>query len=368
MSGSVHKRHDGRAYFVLWYFAHLRKGIKITRYRGLICETKGMAAKLLAAMQGEVENGRSSEELYRKYKQGQTDTVPYLYEWLEVCSGSLSPATIKDYRNSIRNHLAPFFSRSETQLREIHFDTICELANSINRSPKGKKNVLYCLHAMLDYAWRSGRIPSIPPFPKIKCQDPTIEWVPEDRQIKIINAIPVEHQPIFWFLKYHLRRPCEAMALLWEDYDETHDCFVIRRSVSARRIVGRTKTGSEHLIPRHPVFCLPRKGFSPFVFTNEKSRYPGKRYGHSTLSRLWKDACNKSGERIRLYAGLKHSSCCQFVNERGYSMSDLQVITDHARLDSVRRYAKTEIARKRELLEGKIVHIQDISKDKKDAV
>jgi hypothetical protein len=48
-----------------------------------------------------------------------------------------------------------------------------------------------------------------------------------------------------------------------------------------------------------------------------------------------------------MYAGLKPSSCCQYINEKGLSMYDLQSITDHDRLDSVKRYAKTELACKR---------------------
>ena len=40
-------------------------------------------------------------------------------------------------------------------------------------------------------------------------------------------------------------------------------------------------------------------------------------------------------------------------------MSDLQTITDHARLDSVKRYAKTELARKRELIEHKVIRFRE---------
>jgi len=59
-----------------------------------------------------------------------------------------------------------------------------------------------------------------------------------------------------------------------------------------------------------------------------------------------------------MYSGLKHSSCSQYVNEKGLSISDLQTITDHARIESVKRYAKIEVARKRELMERKIVHLK----------
>ena len=61
--------------------------------------------------------------------------------------------------------------------------------------------------------------------------------------------------------------------------------------------------------------------------------------------------CEKVGENIDLYSGLKHSSCSQYVNEKGLSISELQIITDHARLDSVRKYAKVEVVRKRPLME-----------------
>ena len=36
-------------------------------------------------------------------------------------------------------------------------------------------------------------------------------------------------------------------------------------------------------------------------------------------------------------------------------MSDIQVITDHARLESVKKYTKTEVARKHELMEAKVL-------------
>jgi len=61
---------------------------------------------------------------------------------------------------------------------------------------------MYCLHRCLVHAWRSGRISEVPPFPEkgdYNIVDPAIIWIPEDRQIKIIEVIPAIHQPIFWF-------------------------------------------------------------------------------------------------------------------------------------------------------------------------
>lgn len=364
MKGSIQYRKDSGWWRVKWYDSKRRKTFFISRYRGERIYHKKIAEKLLATMQADQEAGvfrieKFTGELF-------TDVIPYLQEWLNAVRPTLTPATVKDYENSIRNHLTPFFREHPFQLHEIQFDVLVMLLNSINRVGKGKLNVMYCLHACLKYAWKSRRIPEVPAFPEkrlYQIQEPSITWLPEDRQIAIIEAIPVEDQPIFWWLKYHLRRPAEACVLKLEDWDRENGVFIIRRSESARRVVERTKTGVEHIIPAHSEFVryfasIKRSVVSQFMFVNPRSRSEGKRYTNDSLNLIWHKACRQVGESIDLYSGLKHSSCSQYINEKGLSISDLQQITDHARLESVRKYAKMEVARKRELMErGKVVKL-----------
>ena len=132
-----------------------------------------------------------------------------------------------------------------------------------------------------------------------------------------------------------------------------------------------TKTNVEHLIPCHSAFepharkLIKEPG--EFFFTNPRARRKNKRYTNESLNRLWKAACKAVGESIDLYSGLKHSSCSQYVNEKGLSISDLQTITDHARIESVRRYAKVEVARRKQLMErGAILHFHKTSQMKND--
>jgi len=356
MKGSIFYRKDREYWCVQWYTPE--KTHIIRKYKGEIMSSKKIAQKLLALMQGDNENGTFRIEKYTN--KGWTDTLPYLKQWLETIKGELSPATYKDYSNSIRNHLTPFFKEHQFQLHEIQYDVLRKLLTSINRAGKGKANVMYCLHACLMYAWKSQRIQAMPPFPEKKLYgivNPTIKWLPEDRQVKVIQAIAIEHQPIFWWLKYHLRRPAEAMVLQRIDYDKEQDIFHIRRGVSNRIEIDRTKTGAEHVIPCHSEFKKVMEtmpvSISKYIFTCKTSRSEGKRYTQRIMERLWKNACTEVGEDIGMYAGLKHSSCSQYINEKGLALSDLQTITDHARLESVKRYAKTEVARKRELFETK---------------
>jgi hypothetical protein len=79
----------------------------------------------------------------------------------------------------------------------------------------------------------------------------------------------------------------------------------------------------------------------------------GKHYTHCCMSELWKKAFQDAGENIEMYSGLKHSSCSQYVNEKAYSLDEVQMLTDHARRDSVKRYASVKLEAKRRLLEGK---------------
>jgi integrase len=198
----------------------------------------------------------------------------------------------------------------------------------------------------------------MPPFPKKEdygIVEPTIKWLTEDRQMAIINAVPEVHRPIFLWLKYHYRRPAEACALKWEDWDAINQVFLVRRSISARRVVESTKTGVEHIIPcdeRFLHFMQSRKvQLGCFVFQNPLARKHSKRYTNESLNNIWRVACQIVGESIDLYSGLKHSSCSQLVNEKGMALSDVQALTDHARLDSVKRYAKVGLARKRALMD-----------------
>ncbi len=366
MKGSIQRHNRCGYYYVAWY--DKGKVFTISRYKGFLCRDgeiagmrgREMAERLLSLMRADVENGTFRIEKWTR--ETPSDIVPYLTTWLDEDGKALSPATRKDYENSIRNHLIPWFTKNPYQLHEIQYDVLCRLLGDIQRTGKGKKNVLYCLRRCLVYAFKSNRINAIPLFPeesKYGIVDPIIKWLPEDRQIKVIKAIPEEHRPIFWWLKYHLRRPSEAMALMKVDYLKKEDAFIIRRTFSAKQLVEHTKTKRQHLIPCHSEFQRIMKKMpvyldSPFFFVNPHGKLKGKHYSQCCMSDLWKKACEKVGEDIDMYSGLKHSSCSQYINEKHYSLDQVQMLTDHARRESVKKYAAVQLEEKRRLMEGRI--------------
>ena len=353
----------------LWYASW--GDYKIYRYKGEVCKGEfgeRMAIKLLSTMLSDFE---INPEAFRieKYSQQKSDVIPYLREWIKTQKVSLSPATYHDYLNSIENHLVPWFKGKDIQLHEIQYDNLCTLLDEIKREGKGKMNVMFCLHSCLRYAWKSRRIVAMPPFPEKKKYGiitKKIDSISEARQITVIQAIPKEHQPIFWWLKYHFRRPSEAVALQKEDYDAERDCFIIRRSMSRKVPQDHTKTNAIHETPCHPDFKTYMENMhsyfgNKYFFTHANSRMEGKRYQQDYLVDLWNKAAKSCGETIRMYAGLKHSSCTAFVNEQGHSVDELQMLTDHKRRDSVMKYTDVKLEAKRRLM-GKVIKIETATK------
>ena len=361
VSGSVQKRKDTGAFYVAWYDPATEKRYKIYRYRGEKIFSKSTALKLLGQMQGDVEKGVFNIE---NYTGNQTDVIPFLDEWIDCIALGLSPATLKGYKSYIKCHIKPFFTANPIPLVEVRLDVLTKLLNSMaGKSGAFKLKVMYCMHSALDYAWRAGKIIAVPPFPKrnlYQIQDPEIKWLPSDRQQRVLDAIPNEHKPIFYWLKYHLRRPAEAMALHREDYRKIDDVFIVRRSISARIVIERTKTSQIHYAPCVDAFrpylnqALKTPIISPFLFTHKRSKLEGKRYSHAVLGNILRTASEAVGEEfIGVYPFLKHSGFTQLAVEENYSDTELQIAGGHADIRSVKKYRALVMSARKRLLERK---------------
>ena len=145
--------------------------------------------------------------------------------------------------------------------------------------------------------------------------------------------------------------------------DFEDDIFTVRRTVSNRILTDSTKTGDVHQFKCVRDFVpyikdIYKEELSPYFFVNPYAHKPGKPYNLAILERYWNKACKKVGEKITMYAGLKHSSCCQYLNEKGGSFSELQEVTDHRRLESVKRYGEIQVLRRQELMEKKVIKLE----------
>jgi hypothetical protein len=92
------------------------------------------------------------------------------------------------------------------------------------------------------------------------------------------------------------------MALFREDYRADDDVFIVRRSISARKAIERTKTSQIHYAPCVDAFkpyldrALKGPVISHFLFTHNASKLPGKPYSHYVLKRILQDALKACDE------------------------------------------------------------------------
>jgi hypothetical protein len=98
---------------------------------------------------------------------------------------------------------------------------------------------------------------------------------------------------------------------------------------------------------------MPIRIDSQYFFVNPHEKLAEKHYALATMEDIWNTACKSVGKDIDMYSGLKHSSCSQYINEKHYSLDQVQMLTDYARRESVKKYASVQLEEKRRLLEGK---------------
>jgi integrase len=369
MKGSIFFEKDRGRWAVSWRYEG--RTYMIRRYKGEYMFDESIARKCLSLIQNRWEehlDGVSQFRIEEFTAKGWTDVTEFYERWIEdVIRPTKKPATYKGYRSYLKNWIRPFFEKHPVRLHEIQLNTLHKFMQFINLTGKGKLNVVMALRSCMDYALRSRRIREIPPFPKLEdygIVEPRFDWLWEAKQMEVINAIPEAYRPPFLWLKHHYRRPGEACALFKTDYDVINNAFWIRRTISARQMTDRTKTGAVHYMPCHKDFTRVARRLlnenldSPFMFVNPRSRRreDGGRYTLESLNTAWRQACRAVGVDIRLYHGTKHSSCTQFINEKGGSDGELQILTDHARIDSVKKYREVGLIRKRELIDREIIY------------
>ena len=399
MKGSIFPQKDRGRWAVNWYCTLKKRSFVITRYRNYfmpiiqysrssdgspILDDKGFpipdkdrcngyktAQKLLSAMQSRWEQHLRGEYQFRIEEftgKGWTDVLEFYEKWMRnKIEPKRSKATIKGYWSYYRNWIKPYFQKHNYMLHDIREGTLDHLLiyilmgltknNPTGNVGKTAQNIMYSFHRMMKQAKRDGRIQSIPLFPEKEeydIKETEFDFLWEKDQLDVINSIPIpDRYPLLW-LKYHFRRPSEACALYKTDYNPFKDEFTVKRSISARQLWNRTKTKAIHTIPCDDNFkkiackLINENSDSPFMFVNPRARKEGKRYTVESLRNIWKKA--RKDLEIGLYEGTKHSSCTQYINEKDGNDSELQMLTDHARMDSVRKYRKVGTDKKRRLM------------------
>jgi integrase len=248
-----------------------------------------------------------------------------------------------------------YFGAEDIRLIKTHRvrDFYLDLPDSNNL--KTQKNIMSMLHKFLKDMYEIDEIiDELPRFPKISPQKPSVKWIEEAIQIKVLQEIPEHYKSIFIIMFDTGCRPGEARALLWNDIDLNNESIIIRNSFSGNVHRKITKGKKERILPmteevKKILQNHPKTLRSNFVF---HTKY-GETIGINCLRKVWNKACKKAGvEGITLYQGTRHSFASQLVNA-GHSLEIIGSWLGHADRQTTDKYAHINLSGMKKALKKK---------------
>lgn len=330
---------------------------------GRVLDSYGIAAETLEHIRYEIRNHQFDPSKYVK-----ADLNQYLFEkvidkWInekkeEADKGQLSHSYILPLKGMVKNYFLPFFNHRD--IREIRTIDIKEFYRQLPHKlkPKTHRNIIHALENLFNTLIADELIDKKPIFPTVSVPDAETKWCRREVQDNILNAIPEKHRAIFFFLTRQGVRPGEVVALKWEDIDFAHGILIVKRTMSNRTIMERTKT--KKIRPRllhsdiMEILCsIPRGLPHIYLFINPNT---GRPYMTDTLQRLWKIACQKVGEEISLYQATRHSVASMAASS-GVSIHIIKEVMGHTDIRTTLRYAHVDVQSQAQVFEAQKHHL-----------
>ncbi len=332
--GSV-QQHGNRFYVQLYWNGSTEKFWSVLiQNQWYPIKSKENGDKLLYAIREEIDRDREGFDPRSFRPSNPLSIGEYHKTWLSQINAGKK--TKRDYKGQINNYAIPFFGYDK-DIRKLRKAELTSFQKSLNLSEKGKYNVMGALKAMVRWAYSNEEIKHVPPFPKMSMgESPEIEYLTIEQQDKVLAEIPAQDTPVFRFAMEYGLRVGEVRAIKRDAIKG--EKIYIKRAFSDNDLKESTKTGeirSYDLTPKAKEIIEGQKHFGEYIFI----RTDGKPYTDKNLNRIWHEAEEKAGIKIKLYNAIRHSLGCQLLDE-GHDLSLVQEVLGHKSASMTRRYAK----------------------------
>jgi len=340
---------------IRWFVDFNHEGKKIYRGRdldGKTLKTFQDASALITKARHDIEKGifnlsRWKSKTKYNFSFNFLSDKWYKEKAIAESQGRLAPSYVCKIFSYLKTYYLPYFHNQD--VRQIF--NVKDFVNQLPKmSLKYMKNIVDGLHNFFRWCIEEKYINDMPVFPKIEVPEHLPTIIDFDTQMNIINFIPEEHKPIFYFLFLQGSRISEARALKWDSIED--DKVWYRRTFSKEKLYERTKTKRiyyHRLFPETKAI-LPRRGFPlDFVFTHGKKlkRHYSRTFLQSLFNKALKSFNEKYGAslKIGLYEASKHSAFSQMHNNNT-SLEVLRKWGGHTSTKTTEKYArlKTEDA------------------------
>lgn len=212
------------------------------------CSNKREARKWLAQFQADAARGLAVPR--------DTRTLGvWLDEWLAIHEPHVKPTTIREYRNTVHNHITPFIGH--VPLQDVTPARIQRHYSDLLANGRSKRTV-HEVHVRLDQALdQARRLRLIPTNPTADVEAPTYTpprrqiWTDDERATFLRSIVGTTHEPI-WRLALHTGlRHGEMCGLRWVDVDMERGVIHVQQSITYRsneRFVQTPKSGRSRLV------------------------------------------------------------------------------------------------------------------------
>lgn len=352
MGGSVIYQSSASRYFIQIYWESKKYRIWRHPISGDPFFSKRSAEKQLHRIQTEIDDG----DFQPKYWMPDSPMLikEYARQWLEI--KDVSHKTLTGYRTATEKYIVPFMGKKDIRRIRANDITLFKIWLSKRLKPKGIYNTVSILRTLFRDAYKNEDITRVPPFPRLSIPKPKIKYISLAQQRTLLAAIPFYQRPIFDFAMEYGLRIGEVRALQKDCIKS--DVVIIKRAFSDNRLK-ETKTGQwrEYDLTKHAQRILDdiEPHLSPFIFVRED----GLPYTNKNLNKIWHDAEEKAGIKMKLYNACRHSLGCQLLDQ-GEDMDLVRHALGHTKAEMTRRYAKRSNPVLRRALEDRRSKVIDI--------
>jgi integrase len=300
----------------------------------------------LSSIRTEIRKGTFDACNYVKREIKALQFSTYIELWLERREREyhrhhITKSYLKSIREYVRNYYIPFFKNRS--IRDIRDADIIDFRDQLplHLSAKTVANILGSLHKFFQDAFGQRKdIALMPQFPRVTLQEPTVKWITQEEQERILKRVkdPL-YRAFYLFLAKQGCRPSEARALRWEMVDLRHNLVTIAAGFDMNQFKPYTKEKDVRVLPLHPevqeaIQRLPRS-ITGFVFVNRHGRPLSAR----RVYEIWSKAAALAGIKVTCYQGTRHSLASQAVND-GVSLEIIGGMLGHKNPMSTKKYAK----------------------------
>lgn len=260
--------------------------------------------------------------------------IDYIHEFIERRSYEWAASTKINYEVYGKLISSVLGDIQVSEIKPKHSDKLAAKLR-LTRADHGVHHILIFFNQVMTDALNNGETSFAPIRRKAPRRDHAIKNHLDFKVIqKIIDRVDAYYAPLFQFLALTGSRPCEVLALRWDDIDVERNLIAINKGM-CRGHLGKTKTGRPRNLIITPAVSRLLDSINKtndHVFVTKR----GEAFKSNNLDRIWRKAANEIGVDAVAYT-LRHSFATRLMAEK-VNIASISRLMGHSNVQTTLRY------------------------------